>query len=44
MTPEKRAMYEVTQQFVGEGEMTDEIRTDLLKLGWLVAVDIAQTV
>jgi hypothetical protein len=44
MTPEKRAMYEVTQQFVGEGEMTDEIRADLLKLGWLVAVDIAQTV
>ncbi len=31
--------YEITKHFVGEGHVTDEIRDDLLKLGWIVLED-----
>ena len=38
MSAEDRAKYHWYQEnFVGEGVVTDEIRADLLKLGWLVA-------
>jgi hypothetical protein len=33
---EQLERYEITKQFVGEGYVTDEVRTDLLKLGWIV--------
>jgi hypothetical protein len=29
----------ITEKFVGEGHVTDEIRCDLLKLGWVVIDD-----
>lgn len=31
--------YEITKKFVGEGYVTEEIREDLLKLGWIVIDD-----
>lgn len=36
LTPEQKQRYEVTKQFVGEGAVTDEIRTDLKILGWSI--------
>jgi hypothetical protein len=40
MTPEAIARYEwMAKHFVGEGHVTDEIREDLLKLGWIVLDD-----
>ncbi len=33
---EQLERYEITKQFVGEGYVTDEVRADLLKLGWIV--------
>ena len=38
-TAEQLKRYEVTKYFVGEGHVTDEIRQDLLKLGWIVIDD-----
>ncbi len=38
-TPEQLARLEQTKLFVGEGCVTDEIRADLLKLGWIVLDD-----
>lgn len=35
-TPEQLERLKITDQFVGEGYVTDEIRSDLLKLGWIV--------
>lgn len=35
--------YEITKQFVGEGYVTEEIREDLYKLGWIV-IDDSQSV
>ena len=38
MTPEDIERYQWMQKnFVGEGHVTDEVRADLLKLGWVVA-------
>jgi len=28
---------ELTNSYIGEGEITDEVKEDLFKLGWLVA-------
>ena len=40
MTEESIARYEwMMKHFVGEGHVTDEIREDLLKLGWIVLDD-----
>ena len=40
MTAEAIARYEwMREHFVGEGHVTDEIREDLLKLGWIVVDD-----
>lgn len=39
LTEEQRQRLEVTNKFVGEGYVTDEIRADLLKLGWVVIDD-----
>jgi hypothetical protein len=40
MAPEAIARYEWMQEnFVGEGHVTDEIRADLLALGWIVLDD-----
>lgn len=40
MTKEQQERYLYTKtKFVGESVVTDEIREDLLKLGWLVATD-----
>ena len=36
LSPEKQLAYKNTQGYVGEGIVTDEIRSDLKKLGWLV--------
>jgi len=36
---EQLERYEITKQYVGEGYVTDEIRADLLKLGWIVIED-----
>lgn len=38
-TDEQKKRYIETQSFVGEGYVTDEIREDLLKLGWIVLDD-----
>ena len=38
-TPEQIERMKITERFVGEGHVTDEIRRDLLKLGWVVIVD-----
>lgn len=39
LTEDQLERYKVTEQFVGEGHVTDEIRKDLLKLGWIVVDD-----
>ena len=39
MTKEQQDMYVEFKSYVGEGFVTDEIRSDLLKLGWLVVDD-----
>jgi len=36
-TDEQKARFEITKRYVGEGCVTDEIRTDLQRLGWAVA-------
>jgi hypothetical protein len=36
LTPEQLARLEISKHFVGEGVVTDEIRADLLRLGWRV--------
>jgi len=36
-TDEQKARFEITKKYVGEGCITDEIRTDLQRLGWAVA-------
>lgn len=38
-TPEQVERMKITEQFVGEGCVTDEVRQDLLKLGWAVVDD-----
>ena len=38
-TDEQLARLEITQRYVSEGQITDEIRTDLQRLGWAVAPD-----
>jgi len=38
-TPEQIERMKITERFVGEGHVTDEIRSDLLKLGWVVIDD-----
>jgi hypothetical protein len=39
MTKEQQDMYVEFKSYVGESVVTDEIRSDLLKLGWLVVDD-----
>lgn len=39
LTKDQLERYQITEQFVGEGYVTDEIRDDLLKLGWIVFED-----
>ena len=36
LTPEQLARLEITKKYVSEGTVTEEIATDLEKLGWLV--------
>jgi len=36
-TDEQKARFEITNRYVGEGCITDEIRQDLQQLGWAVA-------
>ncbi len=36
MTPDQQEYYHMHEQFVGESQVTDEIREDLFRLGWLV--------
>ena len=38
-TEEQKARFEVTKKYVPEGRITEEIRADLLRLGWAVAPD-----
>ena len=44
LTEEQKQRIEVTNKFVGEGYVTDEIRADLLKLGWVVIDDDSQPI
>ena len=44
LTKDQLERYEITKQFVGEGYVTDEIRDDLLKLGWIVIEDDGSSV
>jgi hypothetical protein len=39
MTKQQQEFYLMTNAFVGEGVVTDEIEADLLKLGWVVLDD-----
>ena len=39
LTDEQLARMEITQRYVPEGKITDEIRNDLQRLGWAVAPD-----
>lgn len=39
LTQEQQERLKIVDQFVGEGVVTDEIREDLLKLGWIVIDD-----
>ncbi len=39
LTEEQLARMEITQRYVPEGQITDEIRNDLQRLGWAVAPD-----
>lgn len=43
-TPEQIERMKITERFVGEGCVTDEIRNDLLKLGWVVIDDDSQPI
>ena len=43
-TPEQMERMKITERFVGEGNVTDEIRSDLLKLGWIVIDDDSQPI
>jgi hypothetical protein len=36
MTPDQQEYYHMQTQFVSESVVTDEIREDLFRLGWLV--------
>jgi hypothetical protein len=36
MTSDQQEYYHMQEQFVSEGQVTDEIRADLFRLGWLV--------
>jgi hypothetical protein len=44
LTEEQKARMEIVNKFVGEGNVTDEIRSDLLKLGWIVIDDDSQPI
>jgi len=39
LTVEQKNLNELYEKYVGEGVVTDEIRKDLLKLGWIVVDD-----
>lgn len=39
LTPEQQTNYNNSLRFVSEGEVTDEIKEDLLKIGWIVVDD-----
>jgi hypothetical protein len=39
LTQDQQVLYKESQAYVGEGVVTDEIRTDLFKLGWIVLDD-----
>jgi hypothetical protein len=39
MTPDQQEYYHMQEQFVSESAVTDEIRADLFRLGWLVIED-----
>jgi hypothetical protein len=39
MTPDQQEYYHMQEQFVSESRVTDEIREDLFRLGWLVIED-----
>ena len=39
LTKEQQERYIITKDFVGESVVTDEIRSDLAKLGWKVIQD-----
>jgi hypothetical protein len=39
LTEEQKEWYDASSSFVGEGMVTDEIREDLKKLGWIVLPD-----
>jgi hypothetical protein len=43
-TPEQVERMKIVDQFVGEGHVTDEVRADLLKLGWIVIDDDNQPI
>ena len=42
MTPDQQEYYHMQEQFVSESQVTDEIREDLFRLGWLVVTDSDQ--
>lgn len=42
-TPEQRERLKIVDKFVGEGAVTDQIREDLKKLGWVVVTDDDET-
>jgi hypothetical protein len=44
LTEEQRLRYEITKNYVSESVVTDEIRADLLKLGWKVIEDDSQPI
>ena len=44
LTDEQRKRMEIVEKFVGEGYVTDEIRSDLLKMGWVVIDDDSQPI
>lgn len=39
LTSEQKERLKIVDQYVGEGYVTDEIRSDLLKLGWIIIDD-----
>ena len=42
MTPDQQEYYHMQEQFVSESTVTDEIREDLFRLGWLVIQEGAE--
>jgi hypothetical protein len=42
MTPDQQEYYHMQEQFVSESRVTDEIREDLFRLGWLVIQEGAE--